>query len=408
MTKTTSTSNPFNIVVIVAALGYFVDIYDLILFAIVRVPSLEALGVASNQLKDVGLYLNNMQMIGMMVGGIVWGMLGDKRGRLSTLFLTILLYSLANIANGFVNTVDQYAILRLIAGFGLAGELGVGITLVSEIMTKESRAKGTTLVAGFGVLGAVLAYFVAQWGWRQSYWTGGVLGLFLLGLRVYIHESGMFDNIKTSTVKRGNFLSLFTNGKKLIKYLACILVGVPVWFAIGILIVFAKEFGEVLELSAPVDTGKVIMFHYIGAAIGSITIGYVSQKLKSRKKALIIFITTMAFLCGCFFTAKGISVDLFYLLIFVLGIAMGYWALFVTVASEQFGTNIRSTVTTTVPNFVRGTTVAMTIAWKYLSPGMGIIQAAFIVGAIVIPIAIIAVLILAETHNKDLDYVELD
>ncbi|MFL5763866.1 MAG: MFS transporter [Bacteroidia bacterium] len=403
-----STTNPLNIVVIVAALGYFVDIYDLILFGIVRIPSLKGIGVADDQIKDVGLYLNNMQMAGMMMGGIVWGMLGDKRGRLSVLFLTILLYSLGNIANGFVTTVDQYAVLRLIAGFGLAGELGVGITLVSEVMTKETRAWGTTIVAGFGVLGAVLAYFVSELGWREAYWTGGGLGLLLLALRVYIHESGMFDKIKTSTVKRGNFLSLFTSGKKLLKYLCCIFVGVPVWYAIGILIIFSKEFGEALGVTSPVDPGKVIMYHYIGAAMGSILIGYVSQKLQSRKKALILFIGAMGLLCGCYFEAHSVSVGMFYLLIFILGIAMGYWALFVTVASEQFGTNIRSTVTTTVPNFVRGTTVAMTLAWRNMSAGMGIIQSAFIVGVIVIPLAIAAVIILEESHGKDLDYVEID
>lgn len=408
MNTKSGTTNPLNIVVIVAALGYFVDIYDLILFGIVRIPSLQAIGVAADQMKDVGLYLNNMQMAGMVVGGIVWGMLGDKRGRLSTLFLTILLYSLANIANGFVHTVDQYAVLRLIAGFGLAGELGIGITLVSEVMTKETRAWGTTIVAGFGVLGAVLAYFVAEWGWRQSYFTGGALGLLLLGLRVYIHESGMFDKIKTSSAKRGNFIGIFSNGKKLLKYVCCILVGVPVWFAIGILIIFSKEFAEAIGVTGPVVPGKVIMYHYIGAAMGSILIGYISQKLKSRKKALIIFISAMGIMCGCYFASTGISVQMFYFLIFVLGIAMGYWALFVTVASEQFGTNIRSTVTTTVPNFVRGTTVVMSIAWKSMSPDMGIINSAIVIGAIVIPLAIVAVLILEESHGKDLDYVELD
>jgi MFS family permease len=408
MDKKGSITHPLNIVVIVAALGYFVDIYDLILFGIVRIPSLKGIGVPEDQMKDVGLYLNNMQMIGMMLGGIVWGMLGDKKGRLYALFLTILLYSLGNIANGFVTTVDQYAVLRLIAGFGLAGELGVGITLVSEVMTKETRAWGTTIVAGFGVLGAVLAYFVSRLGWREAYWTGGGLGLMLLILRVYIHESGMFDKIKTSTVKRGNFFSLFTSGKKLLKYLCCIFVGVPVWYAIGILIIFSKEFGEVLGVTSVVDPGMVIMYHYIGAAIGSILIGYISQKLHSRKKALILFISAMGILCGCYFMARGISVGMFYLLIFILGIAMGYWALFVTVASEQFGTNIRSTVTTTVPNFVRGTTVAMTLAWRNMSAGMSIIQSAIIVGAIVIPLAIAAVVILEESHGKDLDYVEID
>ena len=408
MNKTSATSNPFNIIVIVAALGYFVDIYDLILFGIVRISSLQAIGIAADQIKDAGAYLINMQMIGMMLGGVVWGMLGDKRGRLSVLFLTILLYSLANIANGFVHNLNEYAILRVIAGFGLAGELGAGITLVSEVMTKESRAWGTTLVAGFGVLGAVLAYFVAEFGWKQAYWTGGVLGLMLLALRIYVHESGMYDKLKTSSVKKGSFFSLFTNGKKFFKYICCILVGVPVWFAIGILIFFAKEIGEAIGVAGPIDTGKTIMFHYMGAAIGSILIGFASQKLKSRKKALVIFISSMGLLCACYFASAGISVHMFYLLIFVLGIAMGYWALFVTVASEQFGTNIRSTVTTTVPNFVRGTTVGMTLWWKSMSPSMGMIHSAMIVGAVVIPLAIVAVLCLKESHGKDLDYLELD
>ena len=408
MNKTSATSNPFNIIVIVAALGYFVDIYDLILFGIVRISSLQAIGIAADQIKDAGAYLINMQMIGMMLGGVVWGMLGDKRGRLSVLFLTILLYSLANIANGFVHNLNEYAILRVIAGFGLAGELGAGITLVSEVMTKESRAWGTTLVAGFGVLGAVLAYFVAEFGWKQAYWTGGVLGLMLLVLRIYVHESGMYDKLKTSSVKKGSFFSLFTNGKKFFKYICCILVGVPVWFAIGILIFFAKEIGEAIGVAGPIDTGKTIMFHYMGAAIGSILIGFASQKLKSRKKALVIFISSMGLLCACYFASAGISVHMFYLLIFVLGIAMGYWALFVTVASEQFGTNIRSTVTTTVPNFVRGTTVGMTLWWKSMSPSMGMIHSAMIVGAVVIPLAIVAVLCLKESHGKDLDYLELD
>ncbi len=236
-------TNPLNIVVIVAALGYFVDIYDLILFSIVRVPSLQAIGIAPDQIKNSGVYLLNMQMIGMLLGGIVWGILGDKKGRLSTLFLTILLYSLANIANGFVQTLNQYAVLRVIAGFGLAGELGIGITLVSEVMTKETRGWGTSIVSGIGIVGAALAFLVSEWGWREAYLVGGVLGLMLLGLRVYIHESGMFDKVKESTAKRGDFLSLLKNRKKFIKYISSIFVGIPVWFTIGILVTFSKEFG---------------------------------------------------------------------------------------------------------------------------------------------------------------------
>ncbi len=405
MTKNNN-SNPFNIVVIVAALGYFVDIYDLTLFGIVRVESLKAIGIAEGQIKDAGVYLLNMQMIGMLLGGIVWGILGDKKGRLSTLFLTILLYSLANIANGFVQNLEQYAWLRFIAGFGLAGELGIGITLVSEVMTKESRAWGTSIVSAIGIAGAVLAFLIAEWGWKQAYWIGGGLGLALLGLRVYVHESGMFDKIKELNVKRGNFLSLFTNTKRFLKYISCILVGIPVWYVVGILIFFSKEFAEVLHVTGPINTGKSIMFHYSGAAIGSIITGYLSQKLKSRRKALFISLTMLAAFCAWYFSAKEVTPTLFYFISFSLGLAMGYWAVFITVASEQFGTNIRSTVTTTVPNFVRGATVLMTLWWSDMSTSMGILQAAIIVGVVVIPIAMGSVFLLEESYDKNLDYTE--
>ena len=401
-------NNPFNIIVIVAALGYFVDIYDLILFSIVRVPSLQAIGIAPDEIKNSVVYLLNMQMIGMLAGGIVWGILGDKKGRLSTLFLTILLYSLANIANGFVQNLSQYAALRLIAGFGLAGELGIGITLVSEVMTKETRAWGTSIVSGIGIVGATLAYLVSQWGWRESYWVGGVLGLLLLGLRVYIHESGMFNKLKESTAKRGDFLSLFKNPQRFLKYICSIFVGIPVWFTIGILITFSKEFGEALNISGPISPGESIMFHYTGAALGSILTGYISQKLKSRKKALWIAITFLAFLSIWYFSVRGCSPALFYGIIFLLGLAQGYWAVFITVASEQFGTNIRSTATTTIPNFVRGATVPMLIWWKYMTDGMGIIQSSMIVGIVVIVLAFIAVFFLEESYGKDLDYLEVD
>ena len=401
-------TNPLNIVVIVAALGYFVDIYDLIFFSIVRVPSLQEIGLASGEIKNAGVYLLNMQMIGMLLGGIVWGILGDKKGRLSTLFLTILLYSLANIANGFVQTLNQYAVLRIIAGFGLAGELGIGITLVSEVMTKETRAWGTSIVSGIGIVGAALAFWVSEWGWREAYWVGGVLGLLLLGLRVYIHESGMFDKLKESTARRGNFLSLFKNRKKFIKYISSIFVGIPVWFTIGVLVTFSKEFGEALGITGAVSPGKSIMYHYFGAALGSVITGYISQKLKSRKKALWIAIISLSFLSVWYFYANGYTPEFLYLILFILGIANGYWAVFVTVASEQFGTNIRSTATTTIPNFVRGATVPVLIWWKYMSESMGIIQSSMIVGAVVIVLAVVAVFFLEESYDKDLDYLETD
>ncbi|HEV7230503.1 MAG TPA: MFS transporter [Bacteroidia bacterium] len=398
--------SPLNIIVIVAALGYFVDIYDLILFGIVRIPSLRSLGVAEADLRAVGVSLANKQMLGMLLGGIVWGILGDKKGRLATLFGTILLYSLANIANGFVTNIEQYAWLRAIAGFGLAGELGIGITLVSEVMSKENRAYATSIVSGVGICGAVLAYGVSLWGWREAYWTGGALGLCLLALRIYVNESGMFARVKESGAVRGDFLSLFTNFKRFIKYLNCILIGLPVWFVIGILIIFSKEFGEALGITGTISPGKAIMFHYSGAAIGSILTGFISQKLKSRRKSIALAIFLVAICSAWYFSARGASPTLFFIIMFWLGVAQGYWAMFITVASEQFGTNIRSTVTTTVPNFVRGGTALMTLWWLNLSAGSDIIHAAIIVGSTVIVLALIAVWQMDETHGKDLDYSE--
>ncbi|MFI5149444.1 MAG: MFS transporter [Bacteroidia bacterium] len=407
--------NPVNIIVIVAALGYFVDIYDLILFGIVRVPSLKAMGIGDKDLISAGLFLMNMQMGGMLLGGIVWGILGDKKGRLATLFGTILVYSLANIANGFVGSdLNMYAALRFIAGFGLAGELGIGITLVSEVMSKENRAYATSIVSGVGICGAVLAYLVSEWGWRQAYWTGGVLGLCLLALRIYVNESGMFAKLKQSEVVRGDFLSLFRTWKQFVKYLNCILIGIPVWFVIGILVLYSKEFGEALGIQEAISPGKAIMWHYSGAAIGSFLTGIISQKLGSRRKTVAISVSFVALISLWYCNAFGASGLLFYTIIFLLGIAQGYWAIFITVASEQFGTNIRSTVTTTVPNFVRGTVIIMTLAWKGMKEetwcnnpqGHGILNAALIVGVVVIVLALLAIWKMDETHGKDLDYTE--
>lgn len=391
---------------IVAALGYFVDIYDLILFSIVRIPSLRDIGIPEDQLKSSGIFLIQMQMIGMIIGGVVWGIMGDKRGRLSALFFTILLYSLANIANGFIHTFQQYAWLRVIAGFGLAGELGIGITLVSEVMPKETRGWGTSIVSGVGICGAALAFAFAEWGWKQAYWAGGALGLVLLGFRVYVHESGMFEKIKNQVVRRGDFFCFFTNKERFLKYLYCILIGIPVWFIIGILITFSKEFAEYLGVTSPINVGKGVMLHYIGAACGSILTGWLSQVLHSRKKSLGIALITLPIVCIGYFSAFGVSATVFYLIVFLLGVSQGYWAVFITVSAEQFGTNIRSTATTTIPNFVRGSVVLMTFAWGEMTPSLGILKAAIIVGATVLILALFGLLKLEETYGKELDYTE--
>lgn len=400
----------FNIIVVAAALGYFVDIYDLILFGIVKNPSLIDLGITDKDaLFSQGNFLLNMQMAGMLLGGIVWGILSDKKGRLSILFLTILLYSLANIANGFAQNFTQYAWLRFIAGFGLSGELGVGITLVSEVMTKESRGMGASIVSGVGILGAILAFIVSErFNWRVAYWTGGGLGLLLLILRVAVYESGMYEKIKTVSVSKGNFFSLFSNIRRFKKFIFIILLAIPTWYSISVLVINSPSMAQdALKLSGTVRGSTSVMLHYIGAALGSFLFGYLSLKMKSRKKPLVITLIFMAVLTTIYFSLFGASPALFYIVIFLLGLPMGgLWTVFITSASEQFGTNIRATVTTSAPNFVRGATILITFLLGTLAPMVGLWYAGVIVGLIFFVISILSLYYIEETYGKDLDYSE--
>lgn len=394
-------------IVIVAALGYFVDIYDLILFSIVRISSLKSLGVTGDALLSDGVMLLNMQMAGMLIGGILWGILGDKRGRISVLFGSIIMYSVANILNGFVMDVQQYAVLRVIAGIGLAGELGAGITLVSEVMSKESRGYGTTIVASVGILGAVVAAFVADiFDWRTAYFVGGGLGLLLLFLRIGVYESGMFKNIKKDEIGRGQFQHLFTNWARFKKYVKCILIGAPLWFVVGVLITFSDAFAKVLGVEG-IAPAKSVMFTYIGLAFGDLLSGYLSQYFKSRKKIIFAFILATNILIVIYLFFNNFGSFNFYSICLLLGVSCGYWAVFVTNASEQFGTNLRATVTTTVPNFVRGAVVPLTLLFQYLKGPTGIIYSAAIVAGIALLLAYLSASKLEETYGKDLDYIEM-
>ena len=395
-------------VVIVAALGYFVDIYDLILFSIVRVASLKSLGVSGDEILNQGVMLLNMQMSGMLIGGIIWGIIGDKKGRISVLFGSIILYSLANIANGMVQTIGQYAVLRFIAGVGLAGELGAGITLVSEVMSKESRGYGTMLVASIGIFGAVAGALIGDaFDWRIAFYVGGGMGLVLLILRFGIYESGMYDFIKKDKdVVKGAFHQLFTDWRRFKKYAKCILIGGPLWYLVGILITFSPEFAKTMGLNEPIIAGKSVMYCYIGLVAGDLLSGFISQLLKSRKKTVLIFLSLCSVFIFAYLFYNGFSAFYFYTMCVILGIGGGYWAVFVTIASEQFGTNLRATVTTTVPNFIRGSVVPMTLVFQFLKGYTSMIYSALIIGGIVVIVAYIAVMRMEETYGKDLNYVE--
>jgi putative MFS transporter len=399
--------NLFTVPVIVASLGYFVDIYDLILFSIVRVPSLRAIGLQGRELLDQGVFLLNMQMSGMLIGGILWGILGDKRGRLKILFGSIFLYSVANIANGFVGAVPGYALWRFVAGVGLAGELGAGVTLVLENLPRSLRGYGTMIVASVGVTGAILANFVANhFDWRAAYFIGGGLGLLLLLMRIGAFESGMYKEIEHREISKGDFISLFTQRQRFSKYLKSILIGLPIWFAVGILITFSPEFARSLGVTGQINAGEAVMSCYLGLVFGDFVSGFLSQYFGSRKKVVFLFQLLTLAAVATYFMLRGAGPALFYLHCGVIGFAVGYWAIFITIAAEQFGTNLRATVASTVPNFIRGTVVPITFFFQLLKGRVGIIHSAAIVGAACLAIAFCSLLGLEETFDKELDYIE--
>jgi MFS family permease len=399
--------------VLVAALGYFVDVYDLLLFTIVRQPSVMSLGATAETIIVDSAHIINWQMSGLLIGGILWGVLGDKKGRLKVLFGSIILYSTANILTSFVQTVDQYAYCRFLGGIGLAGELGAGITLVSEMLPKNKRGIGTSLVAGIGLFGAVFAYFTfkATADWRLCYQIGGVLGFCLLILRVKVAESFMFESAKLANISKGNFLLFFSTYKRFSKYIKAILIGLPTWFVIGVMINYSNKFASTLYGENLIDSGKSVMFAYIGIAVGDLLIGYVSQYFKSRKKALLLFYALSVIGMVLFFSSFNNTDDRMYAICAFLGFSTGYWAIFNTMAAEQFGTNLRATAATTIPNMVRGALPLINFLFlDILQKQMGwtIVQSGIFTGATVMIITLIAFVFTEETYHKDLDYLEHD
>lgn len=411
-----------NKLIIVAALGYFVDIYDLLLFGVERTASLESIlpeqyvGISDTVQKQLNLIygklLLNWQMAGMLVGGVFWGILGDKKGRLSVLFGSILVYSVANILNGMIHSTDAYIVLRFVSGFGLAGELGAGITLVSETMSKEKRGYGTMIVATVGVFGAVVAGFMGEviTNWRYSFYLGGAMGLALLVLRIGVFESGMFSAVRAeSHIKKGNIGQLFSNKKSLKKYLSIIFVTVPVWYVMGTLVLFSPELSELMGLpEKSISAGRSIMFAYAGITVGDIASGLISQLVKSRKKALALFLSLTVLGVLLYFVFGKTSVAVFYSIIAFIGFATGYWAVFISTASELFGTNIRATATTTAPNFVRASTILISLLLNFIISVFAVdkLMATQITGAIIISIGFVALYYLEETFGKELNYVE--
>jgi len=410
--STAKLTRNITLLVLVASLGYFVDIYDLLIFLIVRKQSLLSIGVKPADILAIGTSIVNWQMFGLLLGGVLWGILGDRLGRIKVLFGSIALYSLANFANGMVHTTDMYMAVRFIAGIGLAGELGAGITLVTETLSKEKRGYGTMIVASVGLLGAVAANIVSKYDWHTAYFVGGGLGVILLLLRLGTFESGMFKNVEKSDVSRGNFFMLFTNGNRLKKYLCCILIGAPLWYVVGVLISLGPEFGVALHATGKLSAGDGIMYAYIAIALGGMVNGLMAQLLKSRKAVMYIFLVLSAISAVVYLQSDGLSSQHYLWLCFAMGFCVGYWTTFITIAAEQFGTNIRSTVATTVPNFVRGSLILINMGFLALVDHFGkkdpssMIKSGYIVMGLLTVLALLALSQLKETFGKDLDYVE--
>lgn len=399
----------FSIPVIVAALGYFVDIYDLLLFTIVKAPSMRGVGANDISMLADSTKVINWQMGGLLLGGILWGVLGDKKGRLSVLFGSIILYSVANFITGYIETVNQYAACRFVAGLGLAGELGAGITLVSELLPKKLRGVGTSLVAGIGLFGAVAAYFTFQLtqDWRLCYKIGGGLGILLLLLRVKVAESGMFSSVKEQNVSRGNFLMFFQNTNRFKKYVLAILIGLPTWYVIGILVNQSDKFGKTMFGSTTIDSGRSVMFAYVGIALGDILIGLVSQIFRSRKKALALFYSFTIISIAIFFSGWNNSDTTMYVICLAMGFSAGFWAIFVTMGAEQFGTNLRATAATTIPNMVRGALPLINMLFLYLFTSTNdLTKSGIITGIVTISITLVAFAFTEETFHKDLNFIE--
>ncbi|MEO6314505.1 MAG: MFS transporter [Chitinophagaceae bacterium] len=402
----------FGLAVIVAALGYFVDIYDLLLFTIVKRTSMLGVGATDATMLADSTKVINWQMLGLLLGGIVWGILGDKKGRLSVLFGSIILYSAANFLTGFIHTVNQYAACRFVAGLGLAGELGAGITLVSELLPQKKRGIGTSMVAGIGLFGAVAAFFTYQatGDWRLCYKIGGLLGIALLFLRIKVAESGMFSQVKAQkNIVKGNFFMFFTNGYRFKKYVLAILIGLPTWYVIGILVNQSDRFAKAMFGSLTVDSGRSIMFAYAAIAIGDIVVGFVCQYFKSRKKGLLLFYVLSIICLVLFFSKYNNSDTSMYVYCAMLGFSTGFWAIFVTMGAEQFGTNLRATAATTIPNMVRGALPLVNMMFLNLfqkSWGWTIIKSGIISGIVVMVITLIAFYFTEETYHKDLNYTE--
>ncbi|HLO43325.1 MAG TPA: MFS transporter [Leadbetterella sp.] len=393
--------------IIASALGFFVDLYDIMILSVVRKPSLLAMGVPEAELLSKGVWLINIQMVGMLLGGFIWGVIGDKMGRLSVLFGSIILYSTATFANAYAPNFEIYLLLRFLAGVGLAGELGAAITLVTEQMPQKFRGIGPAIIGGCGMLGAIFGAFIGgKYSWEFTYQLGGGLGFVLLILRLGVLESGLFNEMKGKTSNRGDLRLLFKNKDYIKKYISICVLGFPVWYVNGVVMTFTPEIAKAWGMNEIPSVSTVVIYYFIGLTFGDLTGGFVSQYFQSRKKAIRLYLSMYALAAVVFFVIGNTSTLIYNSLILFLGFCVGYSIVLLTLAAEQYGTNIRATVTTSSLNILRATVIPQTLLFEFLNPYIGTVNSAMVVGVIAILLAFWGLSNLEETFHKDLNYME--
>jgi MFS transporter, putative metabolite:H+ symporter len=405
---TTISNKAIALGIIVSALGFFVDLYDIMALAAIGENSLRSIGIAEAAIKKELTYLQSMQMWGMLLGGFLWGIIGDKYGRLKVLFGSIILYSVFTLLNAFVTGINGYAACRFFAGLGLAGELGAGITLVSEQMRKEKRGLGPAIIAGFGVLGAIVAVIIGKnYDWKTVYIVGGTLGFGLLLLRLGVVESGLFTIARKSNIARGSFMVILKNKEHLKKFACILLVGMPGWFVNGVMMQLSNFISKSMGMNPLPDKGKVIIYFFIALSLGDVMGGVVSQWLKSRKKSIYIFLLLHLLMLVLFFTVAKNSVQLYYFIFAGLGLSVGFVIQLFTLAAEQFGTNIRTLVTSSGLNLVRGWVIPLAALFTWMNEGLLIIEwkSAAVIAFVVVAVSFWALSQLEETFDKDLAFV---
>lgn len=394
--------------IILAAAGYFVDIYDLLIFSSERVESLEEIGVPVQNMKSVALMLQNYQMAGLIAGGFIFGMLADKLGRVRVLFASILLYSFANLGNAFVTTVPVFAAFRFIAGLGLAGELGIALSWISESLQRNQRTIATMIVSAIGLCGGITAAIVSSLlHWQTSYIIGGLMGLLLLGFRITVQESELYKKTKHESLQKGNLIQLFSNKSQMARFTLCVLSGAPSFIFMSIYVTLAPEFATAFNITGKISVSHAIMVYLIAFTVSDILCGLLSRMLQQRKAALLIYVMIQTLAVGFFFLVPPItSTDLYMRCVF-LGFSVGYWGILITNSLEQFGTNIRATVATSTSNLIRGITIPATIVFSLVASSLGIIASGMIIGFSLIAISVISILLLEDKFENDLNFAEV-